>query len=278
LRATSGKSSSKYAILSNTIVLVLIGFFLLLYFHSGNITNLLKEKINIIVEINKGSDTKKIARSIEELPQVLKGSIKNIPSTEAEKILGLNEGIIFSDSGKIFKDIITFNVSSNFYEEATLLELKNNLKQLEGISDLFYENVEIANIKSNIKNVSFFLLILSLIFIILALVIMYNTIRLSLYADQAEIKTMVIIGAKDSFIRQPYIKLAGGVAFKSFAIASVLLVIIMFWCIFSLGLVGIIKWYYVSMALLIIFIISMLICVGSTVAIVNSYLDEEYKL
>lgn len=40
-----------YATVSITIVLVLVGLFLTLFFHTGNITNILKQNINILVEV-----------------------------------------------------------------------------------------------------------------------------------------------------------------------------------------------------------------------------------
>ena len=51
--AQKSKPTSFYATVSTSIVLVLISLFLLLYLHSGNITNLVKEQINILVELEE---------------------------------------------------------------------------------------------------------------------------------------------------------------------------------------------------------------------------------
>jgi cell division transport system permease protein len=275
LRAASSKTSSKYATISNSIVLVLIGFFTLLYLHSESITNLLKERINVLVELKDDANIESLKSYLSKQPEIIEGSVKFISKKNAGQLLGIDQEMGVSiDSISIFKDILSFNVKSEYYSDQTISKLKSSIKSQPGVADFFHENVEINNIRSNIKNVSFFILVLSIVFVILAIVIMYNTIRLSLYSDQSEIKTMVVIGARDNFIRQPYIKLAGNIALRSFGIATVIILIAIFWFASSFSILGVLKWYLILLAILFIFIISLLICVGSTVSIVNNYLKD----
>jgi cell division transport system permease protein len=59
-----------------------------------------------------------------------------------------------------------------------------------------------SNIATNIEKVGFSLVIfLSLV----ALIIVYNTVRLSIYSQRVEIKVMHLVGAKDNFIRWPFL-------------------------------------------------------------------------
>jgi cell division protein FtsX len=84
---------------------------------------------------------------------------------------------------------------------------------------------------------------------------------------------MEIIGARDGFIRQPYLKIAGKVALRSFILAaiSILLIIVSAW--FNLnGASDVINWFYIILTLGIIFIFSLIVNVGATIRIVNKYL------
>ncbi len=274
MRAKVGKSSAIYAVISNTIVLVLIGLFSLLYFHSNSISNLLKEKINIIVELNEGNDIEQLKNSIAKIDGIKPSSIQFINATEAPKILGIEDSLM-NNGYSPFKDIITFNVMSDKFNNASLSKIKEGIKNMSGVFDVFYENVEIDNIKANLKNVSFLILLLSLVFVFLAVIIMYNTINLGLYADRWEIKTMEIIGARDNFIRQPYIKIAGNIALKSFGFASLVLIGILAMIAYKFDLAAILNYGYVFLSILIILIISIVICIGSTVSIVNKYLIKQ---
>jgi cell division transport system permease protein len=276
MRAKIGKSSSVYAIISNTIVLVLIGLFSLLYFHSNSISNLLKEKINIIVELNDSASVQKaeLISSISKLEGVNKSSVKFVGKEEAPKILNIDANLIQNEKNP-FKDIITFNVASNYFNNENLSKIKERIKSNVGVLDVFYENVEIDNIKNNLHNVSYLILLLSLVFVFLAIIIMYNTINLGLYADRWEIKTMEIIGARDNFIRQPYIKIAGNIALRSFLFATIILLVLVGFIGYNFSLFNVINIGFIILSIIIILIISLMICIGSTVSIVNKYLIKQ---
>lgn len=279
MRAIGGKSSITYATLSNTIVLVLIGFFSILYLHTNAITNLVKEKINILVEINDDSLGLKpdaLMKLIQSNPKIVPGSVKFIDKSEADKVLGIEISENLKKVGSPFKNIVSFNVIAAHYSEENLQKIKLELKKRPEVFDVFFENVVVQNIKSNLINVSYIVLLLSLIFVFLAVIIIYNTINLSLYADRWEIKTMEIIGARDGFIRQPYIKIAGKIAISSFLIAAVILIASVFYLVYSFeGMGDIVKWYFVGLSLLLMFLISMVITVSATVSIVNKYLYKK---
>ncbi|MFM2394860.1 MAG: hypothetical protein RLZZ546_2843 [Bacteroidota bacterium] len=276
MRASAGKSSVFYAVLSNTIVLVLIGVFAILYLHTNSIMNVFKEKVNILVELNADTTSngvKSLMTLIQANNKVSEQSVKFIPKSEADKILGINVSENVKDVGNPFKDIISFNVKAEHYSEENLAKIKSELKTKPIVYDVFYENVVIENIKTTLRSFSYIILLLSIIFIVLAIVIIYNTINLSLYADRWEIKTMEIIGARDSFIRQPYIKIGGNIALKSFAFASFILFGLMVWLGYQYdGFYELIKWYYVLLAIVLIFLISLIINITSTIIVVNKYL------
>ena len=279
MRASGGKGSVIYAILSNTIVLVLIGFFSILYLHTNSITNLVKEKISILVELKSDSvknDYKPLMKMIATNNKVIEGSVKYINKEFADTIIGLDISKNLETVGNPFHDIVSFNIKAEFYSESNILKIKNELKKRSEVFDVFYEHVVIDNLKSNLKSISFIVLILSLVFVVLAIIIIFNTINLSLYADRWEIKTMEIIGARDSFIRQPYIKIAGNIALKSFGIAAFLLLAIVAYIYFNYNDFSVvINWFYIIISIIFIFIISIAITVISTVSIVNKYLSKK---
>ena len=60
-------------------------------------------------------------------------------------------------------------------------------------------------INENVKKISLFILIISLFLFLIALTIINNTIRLSVYSKRFLIRTMQLVGATKSFIRRPFI-------------------------------------------------------------------------
>ncbi len=278
-KKSSSKASVFYAIISNTIVLVLVGIFLILYFHTNAITSILKERINILVELKNDSpeeDIKQLGKLINGLPEVKGGSTKLIPSEQASEYLGEDIGVDFDAKNSPFKDVIIFNVLSDQYNDITLKSIKDKLLEYPIVNDVIYENLVIDNIKSNLNKLSLGILILNVFFLILVIVIMYNTINLSLYADRWEIKTMEIIGARDRFIRQPYLKIAGRIAVTSFVFAAIIILFLLGLLYFNSEFVeNVMRFGYLAITLFILFIISLCITIIATIRIVNNYLYQE---
>ena len=57
----------------------------------------------------------------------------------------------------------------------------------------------------NIQKISFWLLVLSGFFGLVAIILINSSIRLSIYSKRFNIKTMQMVGATKSFIRKPFI-------------------------------------------------------------------------
>jgi cell division transport system permease protein len=275
-RGSTNKKSVSYAILSNTIVLILISMFLLIFFHINIITDVVKEKMNVVVELNDQNESQQrdaLIKTIQSNESIVEGSVKFIPKAEANKIM---KGLVTNDVlGGVnpFKDVIVYNLKAPAYLESNLEKIASEIKKSSIVSGVFYENVAIDEVKSTLKNISLGILSVSLIFAVLSIIIMYNTINLSLYADRFEIKTMEIIGARDGFIRQPYLKLAGEVAIKSFLIAAIISLLLLFGARYYFeGVNDVLRWFYVLITFGIVFAFSMIINIGATVSIVNKYL------
>ena len=168
------KPGQIYATLSVSIVLMLLCLFLLLYFHTGNITNLVKEKINLIVELKDnipGGEIENIRKGIASLEGVIAESAVFVSKADAEKIMAEELLPVKGDFENPFKDIIKFNLRSDYYTESHLDVLKSKLEMEKGIVNFYFENESIESVKSNILKVSYFILILAGVFSFLVLII-----------------------------------------------------------------------------------------------------------
>ena len=73
------------------------------------------------------------------------------------------------------------------------------------VADVTYDKVLIDLLTKNIQRISFWLLVFSGLFGVIAIVLINSSIRLSIYAKRFNIKTMQMVGATKSFIRRPFI-------------------------------------------------------------------------
>jgi len=260
-------------------VLVLISLFLLLYLHSGNITNLVKEQINILVELEDNLPQPEITslqRKIAGFEGVRPESIEYISKSQALQQMSGEFSLAESGIENPFRDVLKFNVKSTYYEEDYIRKVKAQLELEKGVAGIYHENENISSVKSNLDSFSFGILILALCFVVLAMAIIYNTIRLTLYGDMKEIKTMKMVGASNSFIKGPYLRNAFLMAFKSMIAVIVFVALLCIYILQSNSVFSdIIDWLYIVFAILISFIIALLLQMATTNATLNTFLKKE---
>lgn len=275
------KPGQIYATISVSIVLLLVCLFLLLYFHTGNITNLVKERINLIVELQDNipeGEIKNITQSIASYEGVVPGSAQYISKEEAQKIMAEEMMPVSGGLENPFKDIIKFNLKADYYTEKHLEELKSKLNLEKGVLSFHYENESIDSVKENILKLSYFILLLSGVFSFLVLIIIHNTVRLNLYNDLREIKTMQMVGAENFFIKKPYLRNAFFMTTKASVFVLVLIALLYLWVQFSDNIFKeVLGEVYILLSLIISFIIGFVIIIFSTNGILNRFLRNEIK-
>jgi cell division transport system permease protein len=73
------------------------------------------------------------------------------------------------------------------------------------VKEVYYQESLLFLINENVRKISFFLLIISSFLFLIALTIINNTIRLSIYSRRFLIRTMQLVGATRAFIRKPFL-------------------------------------------------------------------------
>ncbi len=276
--AQKSKPTKFYATLSTSIVLVLIAVFLLIFFHADNIENIVKENINILVELkdNIPSGQKDhLIKVISGYKEVRKSSVELVDKEQAMKLMVGENNVLTVLDDNPFKDIIKFNLNHEYYNEKTIDKLKSDIELEKGVLGVFHESESLNMIKSNLNKVSFGILVLAVCFIVLAMAIIFNTIRLTLYSDIKEIQTMQMVGAQDFFIKKPYLRVAFAMAVKAFITVLIVLAVILSYLLKSGGILSeIIKWEYFALTLILSFFIGLFMQMWGTNTIINSFIKQ----
>ena len=273
------KPSQFYATVSTSIVLVLISLFLLIFFHSSNITNIVKQNINILVELKNDlpkGEVDNLKKILQDLEGVIPESVEYLDKESALKLMSKELNINDELEGNPFNDLIKFNLKSGYYSEKRIKDIKKSIELEKGVLSLYYENESLDMVQSNLERISLGILILAFCFVILSLSIIYNTIQLTLYSDIKEIKTMQMVGAEKSFIKKPYLKSAFLMALKSIFIMILFVLALCFYLIYFNSIFAeILQWYYVALTILICIFMAFFIQFSTTNAMINKFLKLE---
>jgi len=87
----------------------------------------------------------------------------------------------------------------------TLMSVEKYLLQKSFVKEVVYQKDMINNLNKNTKAIAFFILIFSGALMVVAIALINNTIRLSIYSKRFLIRTMYLVGATRSFISKPFI-------------------------------------------------------------------------
>jgi len=117
-------------------------------------------------------------------------------------------------------DVITFNVKAAHMHPDSLKQIRTALIEREGITDVYYQESLVNDIAGNIRTIGIAALVILALFLVVAGLLIHNTVRLALYANRFLIKNMELVGATWEFISRPFLRRAMLHGLLSGALAS----------------------------------------------------------
>lgn len=195
------------SLLSVMVTLFIVGVFTLIIMNVNHMTKNIESNVEAIVYLDLDIDSKRINGIAKELED-----IKYVKSVEfIDKKQGLENlindlgeyGIAFDNLKNDNPLNDSFVIKPNSPEE--IEKLTKELEKIKNIERVEYgKNVvdTLLKVTNMIRNVG---LVLIIGLIITALLLISNTIKNSIEVRREEIKIMRLVGAKNSFIKAPYI-------------------------------------------------------------------------
>ncbi len=198
------------ATFSMSLVLFLIGLLALSLFLTRDMTNYVKENLNLSVVLNEEiteSQTKAIekylsksefVKSVEYISkeQALKEHIEYL-GEDPEAFLGYNP--LFS--------MFEVKLNARYANNDSVPVIESKLKRFgKNIEEVSYQKDVIAEVNENIRKISLILIGIVAVLLLISFALINNTVRLRIYSNRFLINTMRLVGAKSWFIRKPYIK------------------------------------------------------------------------
>ena len=195
-------------IISITFVLLLLGILGLFVLNYRSISSHFKEQIVMNVYL------KNSAKEIE-ITQLKKKILLN-PATKKVNYISKEQAAesYVSDIGEDFisflgynplLDVIDIFFKASFVNNQTLYSTKIDIESFDFVEEVVYDKPLLELLEENVQKITFGLLFFTLLFIVIALLLINSSIRLSIFSKRFVIKTMQLVGAKKSFIRKPFI-------------------------------------------------------------------------
>ena len=195
-------------VLSVFLVLFLLGILGLFVLNSKRLANDFKEQIVMTVFFkNETSDT---------AVKVFEAELKGLKFVKSSIYLS-KEAAAKKHSDIISEDFLTFlgenplensfdiQLNGLYIDAKNIAAIDKKFRANANVSDVVYDRQLVNLVNDNIKKVSFWILVLSVILAVVAVLLINSSMRLSVYSHRFTIKTMQMVGATKAFIRKPFI-------------------------------------------------------------------------
>ncbi|MBK7668555.1 MAG: cell division protein FtsX [Sphingobacteriaceae bacterium] len=202
------KTSSITVVVSLALVLFMLGLLGLVVLNASKLSNHIKENIGFQVILKDTATSAQIDALQQEISaSVFAKSVNHITKEQAAEKLK-------ADLGEDFVSFLGYNpllssldvkLNADYANADTLVGIEKNLLQKSYVKEVVYHKDMIKQVNENAKVVSLYILIFSGLLLIVAIALINNTIRLSIYSQRFLIRTMYLVGATRVFISKPFI-------------------------------------------------------------------------
>ena len=264
-----GKPSYFMSILGVTLVLFLLGIIGWLVINANKMGDYFKENVEVRTYLRGNlnpKDSVALMTYISTKPYVK--SIEYVSKEEGKKKYMEEES---EDWSKVLDEnplpnAIYFRIKKDYVNLDTLNAIKKDLEAQTYVSDVKYPEALVGKLNKNIKTVSIWLLVLVVLFSLVVIFLIDNTIRLAMFSNRFLIKTMQMVGATRWFIAKPLNVRAIINGAVSGLIASALLYVII---MIAEGSVGWLKTIHDNGLLILLFLI--LIVLGIAITLFSTH-------
>lgn len=201
------KPSYFYAIVGVSLVLFLLGTLGWLLINGRSLTKAFKEDIEMQVVFHDATRPEKVS----DMKAMLDGQgfVKNTVIVTKEQAAKEFQQEWGDDFGQLldFNPLYTsikMNMHSEYVNKDSLKKIEQFLKQSNVVREVVYPNTVIEKLNSNFRRLSIILGVIAVIFFLIAIVLIDNTVRLAMFSNRFLIKTMQMVGATHKFISRPF--------------------------------------------------------------------------
>jgi len=208
------RSSNITVVVSIALVLFLLGLMGLILINAQKYSDYLKEQLVVNAYFDENYDAKdsaKIAKQesdavqqIQKMESVKRTTYisKKMASSEAKKSLGINSEALFEED--IFPASVEIALKPQYTDSTKIGAVLTQIKAVPGIVDVKNDS-DSQKIYDNLNKILKWILAFCVLFLVLAIVLINNSIRLKVFSKRFIIKTMQLVGAKRRFILKPFI-------------------------------------------------------------------------
>jgi cell division transport system permease protein len=202
------RSSYITLVMSVSLVLFLLGVLGLLLINAKELSDYFRESLSFSVMLDddaKEADIRVLQKDLDAKPYVKSTEYVSKGEAAAKMKEELGEDFINFLGDNPLPPSIDVYLYAGYTSPDSVVKIEKYVLEYPFVKEVYYQESLLFLINENVKKISLFLLVISSFLFLIAITIINNTIRLSVYSKRFIIRTMQLIGATRGFIRRPFL-------------------------------------------------------------------------
>jgi len=202
------RSSYVTTVISISLVLFLLGIIGLLILNAQRLSTYVRENLGFTILINDNSREAEVQR----LQKILNAS----PYVRGATYVSKDDAaaLMKEELGQDFVEFLGYNpllssievkVYAEYANPDSMAIIENQILNFPQVKEVYYQKNLLHAVNDNIEKITIVLGGFVILLMVIAIALINNTIRLSVYSRRFLIKTMQLVGATRGFIRKPFL-------------------------------------------------------------------------
>lgn len=262
--------------ISVALVLFLVGLESMLFLSAHELMRHVKESMVLSIVMTENANDEDVARMerlLDVVPysldyqyisreQALQEHIDNL-GEDPQAFLGFNP----------LTDAFEVHLNATYAQTDSVAKIEESLLTLPFVDKVVYQKDVMKVLDNNLSEVSLILSGIAVILLLIALVLISNTIQLQVYSKRFIINTMRLVGATPWVIKWPFIRRNLRMGIEAALVALILLAMTYYYCQVRLGVVLFpLIWQNVGFVVALMLVIGLMITFLASVAATNRYI------
>jgi len=232
-KAGTGRLRASYitSIISITLVLFMLGLLGMIILHGKKLSEYVRENISVSVMLKDNVVDEMVLNYMKRLQKTsyVKEAVF-ISREQAAKELSneLGEDFVQFLGYNPLPSSIDLQLKSGYANSDSIARIEKQLMTSNLVKEVVYQKSLIDQVNSNISKITLVILSFSLILLVISVILINNTIKLSIYSRRFLIRSMQLVGATENFIRLPFLKKSIFHGTIAGVIAVILLIVTMY--------------------------------------------------
>jgi cell division transport system permease protein len=193
---------------SVSLVLFLLGALGLLLINAKELSDYFRESLSFSVMLDddaKEADMRMLQKDLDAKPFVKSTEYISKSAAAAKMKEELGEDFIAFLGDNPLPPSIDVYLYAGYTGVDSVAKIEKYILEYPFVQEIYYQESLLFLINENVRKISLFFFFLSSFLFLIAVTIINNTIRLSIYSKRFIIRTMQLIGATRAFIRKPFV-------------------------------------------------------------------------